>query len=316
MFIEIDKPKNAIDVENWLKNQRESNGGFLSPEIVKEALSYTNNFANIKFMLKEINRFKTKEEKLPFKDVIFSMVTNRECSDASIETMKNIAKECDFLDEFERYQRYCSTMAKNGGTVYHARYPRILKVATQKELVDATYSWWDKEIQDVLICEDSDSVVICAGGEILGDTLPSVCIFPNTKEIELYGIKGIKQLKLNDDSVISFEDMNIPNNVEFEKCKECRFNKCSFANVENVTFREGADVVFYKCTQMPFRMDLSRCKTVRFGGSDFSGVRSIVLKNAFEKNRFKENTIYSPECEILTHAEFLAMEQMQKGLVF
>lgn len=310
MFIEIDKPKNAIDVENWLKKQRESNGGYLSPKIVEEALSYTNNFANIKFILKEINRFKTKEEKLPFKNVIFSMVTNRECSDASIETMKNIAKECDFLDEFERYQRYCSTMAKNGGTVYHARYPHILKVATQKELVDNALDWAVVEgyMPDVLVCEDAECIDITQG------RLPSVCIFPNARDVMLNEIEGIKQLRLKEGCVLTLEGMEVPGKVDLDKCRECQFNMCSFLNVDSASFREGAEVNFYKCTQMPFRMDLSRCNSASFGGSDFYRTKSIKLKNGRMKEKFRNDTISSLECNITTLEEELRMRELQNSL--
>ena len=77
----------------------------------------------------------------------------------------------------------------------------------------------------------------------------------------------------------------------------------------------GVEVNFYNCNRLPFRIDLSKCKSVRFGGSDFSGVRRVVLKNTLDKNMFKDNTIHSLECEILTADEFLAMVQMQKGMV-
>lgn len=309
MFIEIDKPKNAIDVENWLKKQRESNGGYLSPEIVEEALSYTNNFANIKFMLKEINRFKTKEEKLPFKDVIFSMVTDREYSDGSIEMMKDIAKECGFNDEFDKYVVY-QKMNKN--KTYHNFYPQIVSFDTKEEMLEEAVFWYmgAKKIPDVLICNDRGGI------DIWDVILPEICYFPNSPLVNFERVKGLKEVKYKENCVLNFVEMSVPKNIEFDKCQSCYFDKCNFIGVDELNFGEGVEVNFYKCTQMPFRMDLSRCKIVGFGGSDFSGVRSIVLKNAFEKNRFKDNTTYSSECEILTVDEFLMMQQMQKGLVF
>ena len=54
MFVEITEPKDVIEVDIWYKEKRKANGGKISPEIAMESLSYTNNFANIKFMLKDI----------------------------------------------------------------------------------------------------------------------------------------------------------------------------------------------------------------------------------------------------------------------
>ena len=310
MFIKITNPQSVHKVDKFIKDKRAENGGTISPEIAKEVLSFTNNYINIKFLLKEIKQLKDVEEKLKFKDVIFSMVADREYSDGSIEMMKDIAKECGFNDEFERYQRYCSTMAKNGGTVYHARYPRILKVATQKELVDNALDWAVVEgyMPDVLVCEDAECIDITQG------RLPSVCIFPNARDVMLNEIKGIKQLRLKEGCVLTLEGMEVPGKVDLDKCRECQFNMCSFANVENVTFREGADVVFYKCKLTPFRMDLSMCNSVRFGGSDFHSTKSIKLKNGRMKENFKDNTIYSLECNITTLEEELRMRELQKSL--
>ena len=224
--------------------------------------------------------------------------------------MKNIAKECDFLDEFERYQRYCSTMAKNGGTVYHARYPRILKVATNEELVYNALDWAVVEgyMPDVLVCEDAECIDIAQG------RLPSICIFPNARDVMLNEIKGIKQLRLKEGCVLTLEGMEVPGKVDLDKCRECQFNMCSFLNVDSASFREGADVVFYKCKLTPFRMDLSMCNSVRFGGSDFHSTKSIKLKNGRMKENFKDNTIYSLECNITTLEEELRMRELQKSL--
>jgi hypothetical protein len=279
-----------------------------------KALSFTNNLANIKTILKNIELLKSTEEKKQFKQVIFSMLEGRACTPDTIEKMKGIANECGFLDEFEKHKIYCNGLARSGVPIYHERYPRILKVKTLKDLVNKTFSWWEEKMQDVLICEETDDIHVCADTQILWDKLPSVCIFPNAENVELYSIKGIKQLRLKEGCALTLEDMEVPNKVEFDKCKECKFNKCSFLNVDSASFREGADVVFYKCKLTPFRMDLSMCKSASFGGSDFYDTKSIKLKNERMREKFKNETMYSLECNITTLEEELMMRELQNSL--
>lgn len=308
MFIKIINPQSVHKVDKFIKDKRAENGGTISPEIAKEVLSFTNNYINIKFLLKEIKQLKDVEEKLKFKDVIFSMVTDREYSDGSIEMMKDIAKECGFNDEFERYIVY-QKMNKN--KTYHNLYPQIVIFDTKEEMLDETVFWYmgAKKIPDILICN--------AGGRIdISDViLPGVCCFPNSPLIYFERVKGLKEVKCKENCVLNFAEMSVPKDVEFDKCKSCYFNKCNFIGVDELNLGEGVEVNFYNCNRLPFRIDLSKCKSVRFGGSDFSGVRRVVLKNTLDKNMFKDNTIHSLECEILTADEFLAMVQMQKGLV-
>jgi hypothetical protein len=273
MYVEIVEPKGMIEVDIWIKEQRTANGDKISPKIAMKALSFTNNLANIKTILKNIELLKSTEEKKQFKQVIFSMLEGRACTPDTIEKMKGIANECGFLDEFEKHKIYCNGLARSGVPIYHERYPRILKVKTLKDLVNKTFSWWEEKMQDVLICEETDDIHVCADTQILWDKLPSVCIFPNAENVELYRIKGIKQLRLKEGCALTLEDMEVPNKVEFDKCKECKFNKCSFVSVDSASFREGADVLFYKCKSTPFRMDLSMCKCASFGGSDFMTLR-------------------------------------------
>jgi hypothetical protein len=310
MYVEIVEPKGMIEVDIWIKEQRTANGDKISPEIAMKALSFTNNLANIKTILKNIELLKSTEEKKQFKQVIFSMLEGRVCTPDTIEKMKGIANECGFLDEFEKHKIYCNGLARSGVPIYHERYPRILKVATNRELVYNALDWAVVEgyMPDVLVCEDAECIDITQG------RLPSVCIFPNAENVELYSIKGIKQLRLKEGCALTLEDMEVPNKVEFDKCKECKFNKCSFLNVDSASFREGADVVFYKCKLTPFRMDLSMCNSVRFGGSDFHSTKSIKLKNGRMKENFKDNTIYSLECNITTLEEELRMRELQKSL--
>jgi hypothetical protein len=310
MFVEIVEPKSLIEVDIWYKEKKRANGGKVSPEIAMEALSYTNNFANIKTILRNIEELKTTEEKRQFKEVIFSMINGRVSTPDTMMKMENIARECGFLDEFERKKIVCKGLAKSGISIYHEKYPRILKVATNEELVHNALDWDVVEgyMPDVLVCEDAESIDIPQG------RLPSICIFPNARDVMLNEIKGIKQLRLKEGCVLNLEGMGVPGKVDLDKCRECQFNMCSFLNVDSASFREGADVVFYKCKFTPLRMDLSMCNSARFGGSDFRSTKSIKLKNGRMKENFKDNTAYSLECNITTLEEELRMRELQKSL--
>ena len=310
MYVEIVEPKGMIEVDIWIKEQRTANGDKISPKIAMKALSFTNNLANIKTILKNIELLKATEEKKQFKQVIFSMLEGRACTPDTIEKMKGIANECGFLDEFEKHKIYCNRLARGGVPIYHERYPRILKVATNEELVYNALDWAVVEgyMPDVLVCEDVECIDITQG------RLPSICIFPNARDVMLNEIKGIKQLRLKEGCALTLEDMEVPGKVDLDKCRECQFNKCSFLNVDSASFREGADVLFYKCQSTPFRMDLSMCKSASFGGSDFYFTKSIKLKNERMREKFKNETMYPLECNITTLEEELRMRELQKSL--
>jgi hypothetical protein len=74
MFVDIINPKGVIETDILYKEKRKANGGKVSPEIAMEMLSYTNNFANVKVILKEIERLESKENRLAFKEFVLSCV--------------------------------------------------------------------------------------------------------------------------------------------------------------------------------------------------------------------------------------------------
>ena len=318
MFVEISEPKDVIEVDIWYKEKRKANGGKISPEIAMEALSYTNNFANIKFMLKDIESLENVEEKVKFKDVIFSMIEGRLSSADTIEKMRSIAKECDFLDEFEKHRIYCNMQLKKGGfaslrRVYHNRFPQFYKISTLEELLEKAEFWGNNidETPDVLICDVRDNIEITKG------RLPDICIFSKSKDVTFTQVAGMsKVVKLADDCVCKFLTMTVAKNVEFNKCKELVLFNCSLQNVKNFDLREDCELDLYNSRDLPKNMDLSMCGLINFNNASFKGVRKVRLKDSRDKSKLIGCACYFADCEIVTLEEEARMLKLKKEMQF
>ena len=316
MFVEISEPKDVIEVDIWYKEKRKANGGKISPEIAMEALSYTNNFANIKFMLKDIENLENVEEKVKFKDVIFSMIEGRLSSADTIEKMRSIASECGFLDEFDRHRVYCNMQLKKGGftslgRVYHNTFPQFCKISTFEELQEKAEFWGNNidKTPDVLICDVKDDIEITEG------RLPDFCIFSKSKNLTFTQVKGMgKVVKLEDDCVCKFLTMSIGKNVEFNKCKELVLFNCSLQNVKNFDLRKDCELNLYNSRDLPKNMDLSMCRCVNFDNVSFASVEKVRLKDERDKGKLIGMACYFTGCEIVTLEEEARMLKLKKEM--
>ena len=315
MFVEITAPKGLIEMDIWYKEKRKANGGKVSPEIAMEALSYTNNFANIKFMLKDIESLETTEEKMKFKDVIFSMIEGRFSSADTIEKMRSIASECGFLDEFDKHRIYCNMQLKKGGfaslrRVYHNRFPKFCKISTLEELQEKAEFWGNNidETPDVLICDVKGCI------DLLGVDLPKYCDFSKASSVKLENVKGVENLKLKEDCDLMLAYMDVPKNVEFNKYKQCRFMHCRFVGCNRLSFKEGASCALYSCSNLPSNIDLSMCDSVYFSSLDLSGVKKVKLKDSAAKSKFKFAIDHYSDCIITTIDEECAMRKHVNAL--
>ena len=66
-----------------------------------QTLNYTNDYAVMKFIIKEINRF-SDDEKLVFKDFVLSALDKREHSPNNLKDLRKIAVDGGYGDEFDK----------------------------------------------------------------------------------------------------------------------------------------------------------------------------------------------------------------------
>ena len=101
MFVEIEKNQGVteLSVDRLIKDSRDDEDGF-TPNDAIGVLRRTNHIANIKQVIKEINKFKTLEERLAFKDFVISAVDGRETSPETFDMLYMLAREGGYNKEF------------------------------------------------------------------------------------------------------------------------------------------------------------------------------------------------------------------------
>ena len=100
MFVEMKKEEgmNAFECDAFINRARDDQDGLTFDEAM-EVLRKTNNFANIKKVVKEINKYKTAEERLVFKEFVLSAVDGRETTPETFDGLYKLAVEGNYVAE-------------------------------------------------------------------------------------------------------------------------------------------------------------------------------------------------------------------------
>ena len=93
------KQETPITIDIFIKKMRKK--GF-TPNHAKHILSLTNHHANIKQILKEINKLPTIQERLKFKFFVLGAIDSRETTPNTYNSLKQLAIEGNYLEEFEK----------------------------------------------------------------------------------------------------------------------------------------------------------------------------------------------------------------------
>ena len=101
MLVKINnKDMDAFKIENWINQNRNANGGVITPEFAMEILGKTNHFAHIKKVIKNIERLPVDEQKL-YKDFVLAAIDEREQKGEALKGLRALADVCGVREEFE-----------------------------------------------------------------------------------------------------------------------------------------------------------------------------------------------------------------------
>ena len=254
MFVAIENEgMNAFQVDGWIKRARNENGGLISPKLAVEVLSKTNHFANIKMLMKNINKLPD-EEKKKYKDFVLACVDCREQTPETMETLRSLADVCGVLDEFEEVNKKSKIYDEYelGKTVVVKSVDEFKK----RRCGDL------RDVTDLKIYFDCDEV------SSLG------CDFDNVVELRFAEGTDV-QLKCA---------KNLPSKLDVSKCSKVNLSHCNLLHVTELSFAEGAEVDLSHSTNMPSKLDVSRCSKVYLYKGDLLFVGKLSFAEGAEVN--------------------------------
>lgn len=279
MFVEIVEQKSGIELEIWLKKERNNNGGKLSPEIAMQTLNYTNDYAIMKFIIKEINRF-SDDEKLVFKDFVLSALDKREHSPNNLKDLRKIAVDGGYGDEFDKKLEENKNL-----TLYPCKKLLIIKPGSQH--ISRMYGMMAEEDYDVLVGDLSqyDAVIvsypenddkmyfkkrqfIIAGK---GVKLPKKFVFQKVEDVRFTSVDMENVRGIICDNVLGISNVtNLSSDIVINVGKNLYLNDRDLSDFHNIKINKGSSVWFYDLTGFPEGMDLSVCEKVNLQYCDLS----------------------------------------------
>ncbi len=283
MFVEIEKEEKKEDVsvfalDAWINEARKD--GFSLDEAMS-ILKKTNHYGIIKKVIKEINRCKTKEERLAFKEFVLSAVDGRKTTPDAFEGLFKLAQEGgyarEFLDVFTKEKIY-----EEKDENVKAFIAGVTKIKN--------YSSVDLSEYDIFIGKsDKDEFRAFVLDKRTGDcgsryyiNYPKRCVFRNCEEVKFSSrddYSMIEKLALEGVKSVSFNGVKkMPKWIDVSTCKEVDFCGCDLSGLSGLKFMDGAKVIFSRGTKFPKVLDLSNIDEVDLSNCVFSGVEEIKFK--------------------------------------
>ena len=245
MFVEIknfDTSPIAVDVE--LKKFRKEYGHIQALDAIV-LLKKTNHTANIRFIIKEINKL-SKEDRWYFKSFVLSAIDGREHTESVYEALIALAVEQGYLDEFLK--------ADSTKKIYN---PHDCKFYFVKN---------DMLLLREYINEGKRCVAKFTG-------IPCVLYFMDMD------LKNVAKLELGYNNVTFERVVNIPPYLDLTPCFRVGFVKCDLSQFDNLMFREGSVVKFDSAYNFPDNLDVFCCQTISFENCDISNLNDIRISN-------------------------------------
>ena len=246
MFVAIDnKDMDALKVEEWIKTNRDANGGVISPEFAMEILTKTNHFAHIKKVLNNIKKACLDEngklvadKVLAYKDFILSCVDRREASPQAMAVLQELAETGGFKDEFAE--------------------------------LNSKPKWYYKND-----CDNIDIKIVKSERKFQALEGENLRVFFDADEIDLSrcNLDEIKNLRFRDGAKVNLSNSYyLPEGLDVSMCSEVDLGGCNLKGL-NLKFNEGAKVRLDEASNLPKDLDVSMCSMVDLWGCDLEGMK-------------------------------------------
>ena len=220
-FIAIENNSfSPIQIDAWIKTRRNTEKT-ITPAFALEILQKTNNLANIKTVIKEIQKLPI-EKQLEYKDFVLSAVSYRTQSKQIMDNLYQLALDGNYLDDF--------TEEQTNKKIY---FPRSCKTKNIKTLYQI-----EKDLSNYDTLAAYDSFIGVSSCEIQKCTLPQFISFLNYREVKLTNnnYDNTKEIKFNDISkvTIAHQYTKIPEELDFSTCFNVTLFQCNLANLKTI----------------------------------------------------------------------------------
>jgi uncharacterized protein YjbI with pentapeptide repeats len=293
MFVEINNSElSAIDIDKEVKVRRNNDGKF-TPELAVWALSKTNNFANIKFLISNIKQ-RPQEEWGEYKNFVLSCVDGRELSKVAFNELHELAKLGGYEEEFNKINK--------NDKIYNKEVCMSIDVNSIEELKNAlskgifvkqanltTPKYCDVDLKDL----DFSNVykINCKGDATWyfnNSILPSCLSFDVRKaSLEVCDFKNVRQLdccnSFSGEIVVNmYKAENLSSKVDLTGIDDLSLFACDLSGFEELKFKEYARVNLSWAYNLPKVIDADEFYAdVSLYNSDLTGVEKLCLyKNA------------------------------------
>lgn len=282
-FVKIENSTlSPIEIDTILKKERNATGG-ISPLFVYEILKKTNHYANLKFILKEIDKVPD-EEKFLYKSFVLGAIEQRAHVKSVYEGLRKLAVDGGYLDEF--------THADHWRKVY---FPKSCKVFYPSYVSGKILTASDKNYDTIFIAPNEDDI-IDYNNPLSNNHLKFRKLMLSKDEVlpQYVSIEGFHEICFAGCDLSKVEDISLSGHVElhFENLelddtflKLVRKNNffyiyaCDFDKIKNqrLEFKEGAEVELFCSKNLPEVMDFSKCNIFRGDTTSYEGVKEVIF---------------------------------------
>ena len=269
MFVEIDNTDmDVFQVEKWINETRDANGGVITPEFAMEILGKTNHFAHIKKVINNIkkscsdkNGKLVAEKVVDYRDFILASVDEREMSPKAMMSLQELADLCgcrkQFDDANKKEKNYNKTECQ---TVIVTNLIELEKILAENKPVRVIARL---NIDKSFMLENMDFSNVVEFSVVSNNEACEVCL----SNIE-----------------------NLPKKIDFSGVDNINIELCDFNRVEDFKIKEEAIVYILDSRNLKGIWDFSKTNQVTLDDSDFSqaevvklGKRSFINKTIVPK---------------------------------
>ena len=304
-FIPIyNEERSPIQIDKWIKELRKNNK--TTPQFTLQILEQTNHIANLKPIIKEIQKL-PKEEQLKYKEFVLSAISHRIQSEQITKALVQMALDGEYIQEFMDTNRYPKFY-----------FPYSCKVTNIRNFdhENTNFSQYDTLIS-------YNSKTNNTNLELARCTLPTYVSLPNLHHLRLVDNNYDKLKTINIENVerISFEHQStyrLPEKLDLSPCCRATFFECDLTGVKSIItspkmileikgggnlpeqlyFKDLKSVAIHSCfrttkelyiensqsvslnssTRVPQKITIKNCESVRMDAIDFD-IKELNLEN-------------------------------------
>ena len=279
MFVKINEQKSAVEIDGLLKRKRNLNNGKLHPDVAMQALSHTNHFVNIKFIIKEINTL-SDEDKLGFKEFVLSAINGREHTPQNLKDLRKIAVIGGYAEEFDNiisenkekvaYPSNNFLIIRPGSRHLYHKYGAL--EAEDYDELRGDFSKYDAVMIEHFDYKDEmygrDEEVVVTGDDVV---LPKKLIFMNVDRVNFCNIDmaNVREI-VYEKRLDVFNVRNLSSDIAIQGKEFLYLGGVNLAECKNIKLQDKSSLLLCDISDFPDDFDVSMCEELRMQDVDIS----------------------------------------------